>query len=55
MSGRNNYQIAAMALVAIVIVLNLRDVRQRNIKILDLGTLAFFVLLAIASFSSDAV
>ncbi|MBT8490606.1 MAG: hypothetical protein KJN62_06130 [Deltaproteobacteria bacterium] len=55
LSGRDNYQTAAMASVAIVIVLNLRDVRQRNIKILDLGTLAFFVLLAIASFSSDAV
>lgn len=55
LSGRDNYQTAAIASVAIVIALNIRDLQQRNIKILDLGTLAFFVFLAIASFTHDAV
>jgi hypothetical protein len=55
LSGRNNYQIATLAAAAVVIFLNVRDIRKRSIKILDLGTLIFFIILAGLSFSSEAV
>lgn len=55
LSGRGNYQIAVLAATAVVILLNVRDIRRRNIKILDLGTLIFFIILAGISFSSEAV
>jgi uncharacterized membrane protein len=55
LSGRDNYQIATMAATAVVILLNVRDIRRRSLKILDLGTLIFFIILTGISFSSEAV
>jgi hypothetical protein len=55
LSGRDNYQIATLAAAVVVIFLNVRGIRQRSIKILDLGTLIFFIILAGVSFSSEAV
>ncbi len=54
LSGRDNYQIATLAATLVVIFLNVKDIRQRSIKILDLGTLIFFIILAAISFSSEA-
>lgn len=54
LSGRNNYQIATLAAAVIVIFLNVKDIRQRSLKILDLGTMIFFIALAGISFSPDA-
>ncbi|MBN2255579.1 MAG: hypothetical protein JW736_07720 [Deltaproteobacteria bacterium] len=54
MSGRDNHQTAAVAATVIVIFLNVRDIKRRSIKILDLGTLIFFILLTAISFSSEA-
>jgi hypothetical protein len=55
LSGRDNYRIATLAAAAVVVFLNVRDIRRRSLKILDLGTLIFFLVLAGGSFSSEAV
>jgi uncharacterized membrane protein len=55
LSGRDNYQIATFAATAVVIFLNIKDIRQRNIKILDMGTLIFFIILTGISFSPNAL
>ncbi len=55
LSGHNNYQIAALAATVVVVLLNVRDIKHRSIKILDLGTLIFFIILTGISFLSIAV
>lgn len=55
LSGRENYQIAVLAATVVVIILNMRDIKRRSIKILDLGTLIFFIILTGISFSSEAL
>jgi len=52
LSGRNNFQVAAAASAAAVIFLNFGDIRKRIIKILDLGTLLFFLFLTVVAFAS---
>ena len=54
LSSHNNYQVSALAATGVVIFLNLRNIVKRNIKILDLGTLIFFILLTAVSFFSKA-
>jgi hypothetical protein len=54
LSGRDNYHIAVLAATAVVIFLNVKGIKQRRIKILDLGTLIFFIILAGISFSHEA-
>ncbi len=54
-SGNNNYQIGALAAMVMVIFLNIKNVKQGNVKILDLGTLIFFFILTGISFFSMAV
>ncbi len=55
LSGRNNYQIATLAATVVVLFLNVRNIKNRNIKILDLGTLIFFIVLTAISFLSKVV
>ncbi|MEA1936024.1 MAG: hypothetical protein U9M96_04280 [Thermodesulfobacteriota bacterium] len=55
LSGRENYQIAAAASVVVVIFLCIRDIQKRNIKVLDVGTLLFFVFLTLIAYTSEAV
>ncbi len=54
LSGRGNYQIAAAASVVAVVFLCIRDIQKRNIKILDVGTLLFFVFLTLVAYTSEA-
>ncbi|MBN2126559.1 MAG: hypothetical protein JW821_19825 [Deltaproteobacteria bacterium] len=54
LSGRDNYEIAALAAVAAVLFLNIRDMRRRSMKILDVGTLVCFLLLVLVGFTSEA-
>ena len=54
LSGRNNHELAIFAATAVVLFLNAGDIRKRCLKILDLGTLIFFIILAGVSFSSKA-
>ncbi len=54
LSGRENYQIAAAASVVTVVFLCIRDIQKRNIKILDVGTLLFFVFLMLVAYTSEA-
>jgi hypothetical protein len=54
LSGHNNFQVAAAASAAAVIFLNFRHVRKQTIKILDIGTLLFFVFLTVVAFTSEA-
>jgi uncharacterized membrane protein len=55
LSGRVNYQTAAILATVVVIILNFRNIKHRNLKILDLGTLIFFIILTGISFVSKAV
>lgn len=54
LSGRSNFQVAAAASAVAVIFLNVREIRKHVIKILDIGTLLFFVFLAVTAFTSEA-
>lgn len=54
LSGHDHYQIASLAAVVVVIFLNIRDIKKGSIKILDLGTLIFFIALTVISFTSKA-
>jgi len=51
LSGRESFAIAAAASAAVVFFITIRDIREHNIKVLDLGTLVFFVLLTVAAFT----
>ena len=53
--GNNNYRIGALVATVIVVFLNIKNVKQGNVKILDLGTLIFFFILTGISFISTAV
>ncbi len=48
LSGRS-FAIAAAASAVVVVFITIRDIREHNIKILDLGTLVFFVLLTVTA------
>ncbi len=54
LSGPYHYQIAALAATLVVILLNIRNIKRRSIKILDMGTLIFFVVLTGISFLSKS-
>jgi hypothetical protein len=51
LSGREGFTIAAVTSAAIVFFVTIRDIKKHSVKILDLGTLVFFVILVIASFT----
>ncbi|MBN2437240.1 MAG: hypothetical protein JXL20_01415 [Deltaproteobacteria bacterium] len=55
LSGNGRYQIASLVAVCVVIVLNIRDLGKGKVKILDLGTLIFFIVLTIISFTTEAI
>ncbi len=54
LSDLSNYQAAALTATVAVVLINLRNIRQRKMKILDLGTLIFFLFLTGVSFFSQA-
>ena len=52
LSGRSSFQVASVASAAVVIFLNIKDIHNHSIKILDMGTLLFFIFLSIVSFTA---
>jgi hypothetical protein len=52
LSGRSSFQTASVASTAVVFFLNFKNIRNRSIKILDIGTLLFFIFLTVISFTS---
>ncbi len=54
LSGKDNFGIATTCAALTVIILNIKSIKKLNMKILDLGTLIFFLALVAISYTHDA-